>query len=381
MNWRGIAGWLFPHQVTLSHRERVLSGVVGFGAVALTTWLSAWQIGAGVFPFMLASMGASTVLLMGAPHSPLSQPWAFVGGHLISAIIGISCARLVPDPHFAAGLAVGLAILAMYYLRCLHPPGGATALLMVVGDQRIHALGYHFLLSPLLINVAILLVAALLLNRLVPKRRYPMVRSMPDAGHHTAAAADVKLAFGSADLEAALRDMDSYIDVTEEDLERIYSLATLHAHRRRLQDVRLQHVMTRKVVTASPDDSLDTLWETLRRHGIRGVPVVNEHGGVAGVATVVDFMKLVDWRMCDGVKSLLRRMMGRTSVPSVRQVMTEPAITVSEDLSMVDAFLMFARHGINHLPVVDAGERLVGIVTRLDLLSALHGDMIESAAA
>lgn len=377
----GIVGFLFPRQVTVSHREQILSGIVGFVAIALTTWVSERQIGPDVFPFMLASMGASTVLLMGAPHSPLSQPWSFVGGHLVSGAIGISCAQLVPDFHLAAGLAVGLAIVAMFYTRCLHPPGGATALLAVVGDQRVHALGYHLLLTPLLINVSILLATALLLNRLVPKRRYPASLSLPGKTEHTPGRPGAKLSFSEADLQAALRDMNGYIDVTSEDLAQIYSLANVHAQRRRFADVRLGDIMTRQVVSVAPETSLASLWQTLRAHEIRGVPVVAGDGTVVGVATVIDFMKMANWRMCVGVVERIRMLVRRAHEPVVRQIMTQPVITAPESLPMTDAFMLFAERGINHLPVVDERQRLTGIVTRLDLLSALHGDLIEPAAA
>ncbi len=376
-------GYLFPRQVTITHKERLLSGLAGLAAVAVTIWLSQHLVGEQVFPFLLASMGASTVLLFGAPHSPLSQPWSFVGGHLISGLIGITCAHLIPDVTFAGGLAVGLAIVAMYYLRCLHPPGGATALLAVIGDQRIHALGYHLLVMPVLINIVVLLLAALLINRLVPGRRYPVSLSLPGktdavAGRHSP---PVKLGFSEEDLVAALRDMNAYIDVTGEDLEQIYSLAMLHSHRRQLGDIRLKDLMTRKVVTISPQASLESLWALLRRHGIRGVPVVADDGRVVGVVTVVDFMKMASWRMCVGLIEKLKSMLRRSSAPVVERIMTSPAITARADMGMAEAFLLFAQRGINHLPVVDGEGRAIGIVTRLDLLSALYGDLAMPMAA
>lgn len=380
---RNLFSLLFPRQVTVTHRERLLSGVTGFVAILLTAWVTRHFVGNLPLPFILASMGASTVLLLGTPHSPLSQPWPFAGGHLISALIGITCAVYIPNMYLAAGLAVGLAIVAMYYLRCLHPPGGATALLAVIGDQRIHSLGYHLIAMPIAINVLIMLSATLVLNNLIPGRRYPIALSLPgkkDAVDHKKRP-PVKLNFSEEDLLAALRDMNGYIDVTGEDLERIYSLATLHSHRRQLGDIRLKDIMTRDVITVESDTSLEKLWQILRFHRIRGVPVVGEYGKVIGVASITDFMKLANWRMCLGLVERLKMLLRWSSEPTVGQIMSYPAITAREDMPLIDAFLIFAGKGINHLPVVDQNHRPVGIVTRLDLLSALYGDLAETVAA
>jgi CBS-domain-containing membrane protein len=120
-------------------------------------------------------MGASAVLLFAVPHGQLSQPWPVFGGHLVSALIGVASAKLVAPPLLAAAVAVALAISAMYYLRCIHPPGGATALTAVAGGETVHALGFHYVLTPVLLNVLIILAVALLFNFPFSWRRYPAV--------------------------------------------------------------------------------------------------------------------------------------------------------------------------------------------------------------
>ena len=123
--------------------------------------------------YIVPSVGTSAVLLFAVPHSALGQLWNVIGGHLISAAIGVACYQWLPSNGIAAGASVGLAIGAMYYTRCIHPPGGATALAAVIGGQNIHALGYrisllqlqsilqpfswwHFYLMPCFIGSAIL---------------------------------------------------------------------------------------------------------------------------------------------------------------------------------------------------------------------------------
>lgn len=378
MQIESIFSKLFPKQATVTHRERLLSGIAGILAIAITTLIAKHYTGGLVQPFMIASMGASTVLLLGAPHSPLSQPWAFVGGHLVSAMIGVACAMFIPNFYLAAGLAVGLSITAMYYLRCLHPPGGATALLTVIGDQKIHLLAYHFIFLPVLANVAILLAAALLINNLIPGRRYPANLALPGKTKKDALAADgkppVKLGFDKEDLVSALREMDGYIDVSDEDLTRIYALATLHSHQRGLGGITVSNIMTRNVVTIKMGDEFQAVWALMRKHRIRGVPVTDDEGKVVGMVSIVDFLKAADWRMCDSIVQRLRFFVKRKSAATAERIMTAPVIVAKESTLLIEAFLIFAEKGINHLPVTDTDGRLVGIMTRLDLLSALYGD-------
>jgi CBS domain-containing membrane protein len=104
------------------------------------------------------------VLLSAVPHGPLSQPSALVGGHMVSAVIGVACASLDTPPFIASALAVALASGAMYDLRCIHPPGGATALTAVAGGESVHARGFHYVVTPVLINVSIILLVAIVFN-------------------------------------------------------------------------------------------------------------------------------------------------------------------------------------------------------------------------
>ncbi|WP_290680969.1 HPP family protein [Halothiobacillus sp. 15-55-196] len=138
---------------------------------------------------IIGSIGASAVLLFGAIRSPLAQPRNLIGGHALSALIGVTVhlllVREAGDPGilsgiqpfiasvFAPALAVGLSIAVMHATRTLHPPGGATALAAVIGSQQIHAMGYWFVLFPGILAPLILLLIALIFNNLVPKRVYP----------------------------------------------------------------------------------------------------------------------------------------------------------------------------------------------------------------
>ncbi len=116
---------------------------------------------------LIGSFGASAVLVYGAVRSPLAQPRNLVGGHVISAAIGVAAHQLLgAAPWLAAAAAVATAIAAMHATRTLHPPGGATALIAVIGGDQIHALGYLYVLAPVGLGAALLLLVALLVNNL-----------------------------------------------------------------------------------------------------------------------------------------------------------------------------------------------------------------------
>ena len=179
---------------------------------------------------MLGSMGAATFLLFVAPHSPMAQPWPLIGGNLVSALAGWGCSLLIPDHVLAASCAVGLAILLMHYLHCLHPPGAATALIMVLGSAQFHAMGWQWAVFIVVTNIGILLVLALLLNN-ITGRHYPLPQTYP---HHPAPQTIPPVAMLElGDIEWAIRQMnEGVIDVSEEDLAEIYELAVQHAQGR-----------------------------------------------------------------------------------------------------------------------------------------------------
>lgn len=116
--------------------------------------------------FLIGSFGASSVLIYGIPNSPLAQMRNFVGGHLISAVIGVSVQQFFPDfLWFSAALSVALSIVAMQVTKTLHPPGGATALIANIGSEKIKSLGFLYVLYPVFTGVVILGVVAFLINK------------------------------------------------------------------------------------------------------------------------------------------------------------------------------------------------------------------------
>ncbi len=156
----------------------IWSWIGAFLGISLVTLLGQYlELATAGSLFLIGSFGASAVLVYGAPLAEFSQPRNLVGGHVISAVVGITVFMLVGDaPAMASPTAVSLAIVAMHFTRTLHPPGGATALIAVIGGEKIHSLGYIYALCPVLVGALMMLVVALLVNNLStnPKRHYPV---------------------------------------------------------------------------------------------------------------------------------------------------------------------------------------------------------------
>jgi len=213
-------------QYRVGHSEKLISALGAFLGISLVFYSSSFFVAGQASFLIVASMGASAVLLFAVPHGPLSQPWPVIGGHLISAIVGVSCAKLIPDVFFAAPVAVGIAVGLMYYFSCIHPPGGATALSAVVGGNEVMQLGYKFVLTPVLINVVAIISVAVLFNLLFKWRRYPAYLTRLDAQPENKKSLDEYEAITHEDFVYALSEFDSFIDISEKDLLTIYDLVT-----------------------------------------------------------------------------------------------------------------------------------------------------------
>ena len=125
--------------------------------------------------FLIGSFGASVVLLYGTPGVPLAQPRNLMGGHILSALTGVLMYGWIAEPlYLSVALSVATAIAVMHLTKTTHPPGGATALIAVIGSERVHQLGFLYVLSPVALGALIMLVVALTVNNLISFRRYPV---------------------------------------------------------------------------------------------------------------------------------------------------------------------------------------------------------------
>lgn len=338
-------------------------GSLGIGlGLWLTGWLSQQALG-GMDPWFVAPMGASAILLFLLPASPLAQPWSILGGNLVSALIGISCAKLFGHSVPVAALAGALAAAAMLALRCLHPPGGAVALTAVLGSPGIQLLGYGFAFLPVGINSAFMLLVALLFNNL-SGHRYPHRGA---AGGRIRGTRDpVPSLRGSLkeDLDLALASFGERLDIDREDLEEIVVRASLQAQNRRWGDMRCQDLMSRDVIRIGPRDALDLAWSRLTSHHIHALPVTDAQGRLLGLLSLNDFVV--------GQKTSDPRQLPRMSqVHRVEDIMNTRVASASPEQPIPELARAFADGGLHHMPVLDAQRRVVGMVTPSDLLAVL----------
>ena len=161
-----------PPMVALS--EIVWSWVGAFLGMAPVAYINYQLLEGTDYLLIIGSFGASAVLIYGAIKSPLAQPRNLIGGHVISAFIGVTSYQLLQAHMWlAAAVAVATAIAIMHATKTLHPPGGATALIAVIGSEKVHNLGYLYTVIPVGLGAAIMLVVALLVNNISKNRRYP----------------------------------------------------------------------------------------------------------------------------------------------------------------------------------------------------------------
>jgi CBS-domain-containing membrane protein len=224
MNLHNFLDLIGFNRNTISYRENLLSLIGGFLGIFCIFMSSYWLLDPEIAVYIIPSMGASAVLLFAAPHAPFSQPWNVLAGHSVSAIIGVACWRWIPDYTVAASASVGLAIGVMYFTRCIHPPGGATALAAVIGSERLHELGYSYVFQPVLLNVITITLVAIAFNSLFKWRRYPARLRLTKRSTETVATGYAPI--NHEDFVYALSHIDTFVDIDEADLLKIYTLAT-----------------------------------------------------------------------------------------------------------------------------------------------------------
>lgn len=176
-NYRKVKYVLY-RETLIDTKEHILTFLGAFFGIAIIGYINSKYFVLNDNLFLIGSFGATAVLIYGVINSPLAQPRNLIGGHLISAIIGVTIYKLLPNEIWlSSALSVSLSIVMMQITKTLHPPGGATALIANIGSEKIKALGYVYVLCPVMTGVLILLVVALIFNNISKTRRYPMKKN------------------------------------------------------------------------------------------------------------------------------------------------------------------------------------------------------------
>ena len=357
MSWSGrlVAG-----------KRELLFGAIGVGlGLWLTELISHWALGA-VHLWFVIPMGASAVLLFGVPASPLAQPWNIMGGNTLSALCGAACQIWFSTQWGEAAtmaVASGIAVALMFALRCVHPAGGAMALTAVLGGPAVTSLGLSFALMPVALNSAVLFLLAVLFNRLAG-RRYPYHPAKPEKTHATSDPVPSHRGIRPEDLDAVLADYGELLDIDRGDLEEILVRAQLQANRRQMGETRCRDIMSRDLVTVFPETLVEDAWKRLASHRVKSLPVVDHSGRLEGIVTVPDFF--ID-RTRPQFEATPRMLVAKT----VQEIMTREVFSIRADQLLSDLVQAFSDGGLHHIPVVEEGKRLVGVVTQSDLIGSL----------
>ncbi|MES2352534.1 MAG: HPP family protein [Pseudomonadota bacterium] len=384
-----LAPWL-PSPSTASRREQLRAAGGALFGLLLTALIGLYLFPGGSI-FLVAPIGASSVLLFALPASPLAQPWSAIGGNVVSGLMGVICMRcfgdVLPVPLLCA-LAASTAIAAMFALRCLHPPGGAVALTAVIGGPAIHAAGFAFPLVTVLADTTLLAVMAILYNNLTG-RRYPHAQQGAHPNPHATrdAVPTVRLGFKPEDLDAVLQQYNQVLDISRDDLESLFMQTEQRAYQRRFGIIACADIMSRDIVNAEFGTPLEEAWQLMRMHRVAALPVLNRARRVIGIVTQTDFLEhggLDDYR---GIRQQLQRFLRKTGVTHtekaevVGQIMTQHPTTARLDTPIVDLVPLMADSGFHHIPIVDEEQRFAGLITQSDLVAALYESRFAEAAA
>ena len=312
---------------------------------------------------LLAPLGATALLIFAVPASPMAQPWPVVLGNTLSALLAVGVAHVVKLVPAAIFLAVALAILCMFALRCLHPPGAAMAVLVVGSSPQAYPVA--LVLSAAVSSVA-LVALGLLINRWTG-RAYPV----PDSGGPQPELVR-RPPWRQQDLDEVLAQYNQVLDVSRSQLEELLAKAQTRAYERQLGTLRCRDVMTANPVVVTFVDRVAQAWALMQAHGIKALPVVDRNRQLVGIVSLADVVGHTPQPgLPEGVD---------VQAQTVGQIMTRRVRVASADAMLIDLVPLFSGYGHHHLPVLDEDNRLVGILTQSDMVGALFRAVSPEAA-
>lgn len=316
--------------------------------------------------YLIAPFGASAVLVFAVPSSPLAQPWSVVVGNGVSALVAVLLSRLLPPGLPLVALALGGAIAAMILARALHPPGGAVALTAALSPEAMQHLGLWFVLAPVLLGSGLLVGLAVIWAQ-ATGRHYPFRQFAAPNAHGTSdPPPPERLGLTEAELTAILDRYRQSLNLGVEDLARLIAAAELEAARHRGAPEPVGAIMSRDLVTLPPEAPLRAVTAAFARHGFGTLPVVGQGGRYLGLIAQSRLLAALTARRLPWVRHRAASLM-QTGTP------------VAQAATPVAALLpMLAEGACDAVPVLE-GERLIGIVTRSDLIAALARESLRKA--
>lgn len=372
---RRLFGWL-PRTIQTRPGEWLRAAAGAALAVACTYWCSGVLYGATTAKILLGPAGASAVLLFVVSSGALAQPWPVLGSYLLAGLTGVAALHL-PLPPMAMPVllmgAVGLVVLGMLLLRCVHPPASAMVVVIVLGAELLRPLG-GWLLLPILLNACCLLFCATLYNNLTGVR-YPKQAPRTDLHHTRDISPGQRVGFTEEDLDRALARFGSFVDITRHDLEQIIRDTESSALRRRMGNIRAEQIMSRDIRSVGPDTTVRQAIGVFRHHQVKTLPVVDAGGRVQGIISLSDLLAQLDLPL----GRILPTRVNLWRDQPLHRIMSAPVITVDRHTHVVDMIPLLSSQGLHCLPVLENGQ-LIGMVTQTDVIAALHRDLVHHLA-
>lgn len=362
---------LLPAPLNTSPREWLRAGIGALLGLFLAGWLCGMVFGGSVALHLLGPLAASAVLVFAVHSGPLAQPWPVVGSYAMAGIVGLAMRHGFGQELWVVAAALGLSIVVMCLLRCLHPPGGGVAASVVLADPGLFALGDR-LLEPILLNALILVTTAVFYNRLTGVRYPKGVAPRKDLHHTHDPLPTERVGINADDLDQALEELGEFVDVTREELERIILATEQHALQRSLGGITAASVMSRDVQFATPGTTLEQAWEMLASHHLKTLPVLDQ-GRLAGIVSLSDLVGPAMARGRFSWRGLFRRKTVR-----LEQVMSRRVVSVSSQHPLESLLPLLCEQGLHCLPVLE-GDKLVGVVTQTDLIAGLERQLLTNA--
>lgn len=364
--------------VNLSLKGKCLAILACFIAIYVIAWVTAAYSAASISPVLIASMGASAIIVFIIPHSPLAQPWPLVGGQMLSALAGVFSAQTFSSMSLAAACAIALSMLLMFMCRCLHPPGAATALTPILAAHSFAPLNYSFIWMPVGINACILLIITLALNRWLLGHTYPAPAVQPASARPNPS--NTVDAFTEADLQSALHRKSMYMDVTAADLNSLFSDAQLQNFKRTQSSLCCADIMVRDIRNVEYDTEVEDAWKCLHQHKLHALPVLDRSRRVIGIITWHDFFKFISLDEHTSFKEKFQAFVRRTPQLSTQKpeavghIMSRNVSVLVESAHIAELIPLMSFQGHRQIPIINHEQRLVGMVYQANLIDALYQD-------
>ncbi len=363
--------WL-PTPLNTPVKEWLRAGVGAVLGLFLAGWLCSLAFGTSVALHLLGPLAASAVLVFAVHSGPLAQPWPVLGSYACAGIVGLAMRQGLGAELWVAAAALGVSILVMCLLRCLHPPGGGVAVSAVLADAGLVSLGDH-LIQPIMLNALILVTVAVVYNRLTGVR-YPKGAVPRKDLHHTHdPLPSERVGISGEDLDQALEELGEFVDVTRDELERIILATEQHALQRSLGGLTAASVMSRDVQFASPRTTLEQAWKMLSSHHLKTLPVL-EGGRLVGIVSLSDLVGPAMARARFSWRGLFAR-----RIVCMDQVMSRRVVSVGSQHPLERLLPLLSEQGLHCLPVLD-GDTLVGVITQTDLIAGLKRHLLNAGA-